>query len=109
MNEKFIPKEGDIVKVQVTDSEFKRDYMLVIWPNQYLISLLNTSRGKHVSALSNFIINLNGEFSHTSSFGFSVDNDSILKPNVNDMFEVSRVLRENGLRYNLKTKKLIKI
>ena len=99
------PKEGDIVRVQLSCCPgFKRTYLLVIWPNEYSIRYLGYG---NINALSQFIIDLDGKLSKSGIFGFN-KNDTLYKPTVSDMFEVLKMLTENNLIYNRKTKKISK-
>lgn len=102
------PKEGNIVKITFLNVyEYKRNYILVVWPHKDSIRRDTTTDyiGK-----SPFIINMEGEFS-TNEFGFSYDKNmcTITKPNLKDMFEISQILRINGLKYHRGTRELVRV
>ena len=108
MRKEFIPKEGDIVKIHVAFARYERDYMLVIWPNED--DIIINSDGYAAVTRVNFLIDLNGEYhDYYKSFGFDTKVDALLKPNIKDIIEFSRMLRKNGLRYNRKKKQIIKV
>lgn len=106
IEEVFTPKEGDIVKIITPNKCYDRDYMLVIWPKESDI----TPHNLYVSCKVTFIVDLNGEYhDYYKTFGFNPDEDILTKPSMYDMIELSRMLRENGLRYNRKKKQIIKV
>jgi hypothetical protein len=108
MIKEFIPKEGDIVKIVTPYSEFERNYMLVIWPNENKI--IFGSEGYASVTGVDFLVDLNGEYhDYYKSFGFNTQEDTLMKPNMHDIFEVSRILLNNKLRYNRKKKQIIKV
>ena len=112
MLKEFVPQEGDLVRIHVANSvSFPRNYMLVIWPKPNLIpkSFTQGDDSEYISHVPcNFIINMEGHFSPIHSFGFKKE-DKFVRPTVNDIFEISRTLRENGMIYNRKTKQLISL
>jgi len=115
MLKEFEPKEGDLVRVQLKGSiGYPRDYMLVIWPKKELIPerfkhwyVSNSNFVGYVYMPCTFVINLNGRYSD-NGFGLS-EGDKLVRPTVSDMIEISMVLREYNMRYNRKTKQLIRL
>ena len=108
MIKEFIPKEGDIVKIVKPYGNYERNYMLAIWPNENNI-ILNSSGNATVIGVD-FLVDFNGEYhDYYSSFGFNMQEDTLMKPNMYDIFEFSRILLNHGLRYNRKKKQIIKV
>lgn len=103
-----MPKEGDIVKIVTPYSNYERNYMLVIWPNENNI-ILSSSGYAAVTAVD-FLVDFNGEYhDYYNAFGFNIQTDTLMRPNINDIFEFSRILLNHRLRYNRKKKQIIKI
>lgn len=102
------PKEGNIVKITFLNVyEYKRNYILVVWPHKDFIYRRTTN---DYSGESPFIINMNGEFS-TNDFGFSYDKNICVftKPNLKDMLEISQMLKINGFKYHRGTRELVRV
>jgi hypothetical protein len=110
MLKEFVPQEGDLVRVQLAKPlGYPRDYMLVIWPNPSTIPPFgNIGYGiiGHVNVNCSFVINMIGKLHANCCFGLNSE-DKLVRPTVSDMLYISRILYENKMRYNRKTKQLI--
>lgn len=105
-------KEGEIVKITHPGSyDYERNYMLVVWPEKlnYIFSTKNEGGNtiKCYEADSIFVINLEGKLFVNGHFGY--DTDCIVeKISTKEYKEISDLLKENGIIYNKKLKKIIK-
>ena len=112
MLKEFVPQEGDLVRVQLAvPLGYPRDYMLVMWPNPATIAPFNDLRygtTGFVNVNCKFVINMMGRLHPSCSFGYN-SNDKLVRPTIGDMFDISRVLREHKMRYNRKTKQIIRL
>lgn len=112
MLKEFVPQEGDLVRVQLAKSiGYPRDYMLVVWPSPTLVpEFRNYGYGtiSTVNVVCKLVINMLGQLNRDNIIGFS-SNDKLVRPTIEDIFDISRVLYSNRLRYNRKTKQIIKL
>ena len=85
-------KMKNIVKIVFPDVDiYSRNYILVIRTSKRLNS--------------KFIINMEGEFSPGL---FGMEDGEIVKPTLNDIFEVMKILAENNLMYDANNNKIVK-
>ena len=100
MSEGIWLRKGKIYKV-ITDSRFKRNYMLFSPLDSFYFS------GTYSHNLETlFTINLNGDFKTPSSLGLW-PYDVFIPLNFHDWLEVGQFLKNTEFRVNLKTKEII--
>ena len=112
MLKEFVPQEGDLVRVQLAKPiGYPRDYMLVVWPNPATVPEFKDYGYGTVSTVNvhcKLVINMLGKLNPDRSIGFNSD-DKLVRPTIDDMFDISQTLYRNRLRYNKKTKQIIKL
>lgn len=101
------PKEGDIVRVNVhrCPAYCNRDYILVIYPSEGDIEEDNRQFIFHCKRYVGYI----GRMQCGKVHVYKDEGPTFVKPTIQDMLEFSQKLREDGVIYDKRRKKIIKI
>ena len=91
-------KRGDIIKITFPATRFERDYLIVIWGEEFIKP--NTHSGYNIM----FGVDMRGRAIYTCG----IPEEAIISTiTMHDYIDLSNVLLKNKLRYNKKTNTLI--
>ena len=101
------PKEGDIVRVNIhrCPAHCHRDYVLVIYPSEGDIEEDNRQFIFHCKRYVGYI----GRIQCGKVYIYKDGDPTFVKPTIQDMLEFSQKLREDGVIYDKRRKKIINI
>ena len=101
------PKEGDIVRVNLHKCSARncRNHIFVIYPSEDDIEEDN----RHFTFNCKRYVGYMGRMECGQIYVYKEDGPTFVKPTIQDMLEFSQRLREDGVIYDKKRKKIINI